>query len=143
FDDLLQRIHPAPSCIRKLSREHPAIFMGFDLLAGSAGKACLGEPLRQRRARLEAFAKKYFSTRQILLSPATTNLRTARQWLKSIGPDLDGIIAKRLDSDYRSGERTAMQKIKLLRTADCVIGGFRYSSAGKTIGSLLLGLYDG
>jgi ATP-dependent DNA ligase len=106
------------------------------------GKSHITEPLKQRRKQLETFAKENFSTRQIRLSPATTSLATARQWLKKVGPDLDGIIAKRLDFDYRSGERSGMQKVKLIRTADCVVGGFRYSSSGKTIGSLLLGLYE-
>jgi ATP-dependent DNA ligase len=76
------------------------------------------------------------------LSPATTDIKVARQWLDVAGDDLDGIIAKRLDCPYQSGERSAMRKIKLQRTADCVVGGFRYASKEKVIGSLLLGLYD-
>src|SRR5205814_2066287 len=92
----------------------------------------------------EAFAAKYFDDSEALrLSPATDSLRHARKWLRTMGGGLDGIIAKRLDAIYEAGERTgAMQKIKDLRTADCVVGGFRYACAGKVVGSLLLGLYD-
>jgi ATP-dependent DNA ligase len=80
---------------------------------------------------------------RIYLSPATTKLPTVRQWFRSVGGGLDGVIAKRLDLPYRSGDRTGMQKMKHKRTAECVVGGFRYASKGKVVGSLLLGLYDG
>ncbi len=143
FDDLLQRIHPAESRVRKLAREFPALFITFDLLVDAVGNSLVHESLSVRRKALEKFAQKYFPDHQtIRLSPATTDIRTARRWFKTVGGDLDGIIAKRLDYDYRSGERTGMEKIKAVRTADCVIGGFRYASKGKVVGSLLLGLYD-
>src|SRR5207302_1301490 len=143
FDDLLQRIHPAASRVQKLSREHPALFLAFDLLAAEDGKSLLKVPLKERRARLEKFADKYFDAgSRMRLSPATTQLAAARQWFNRVGTDLDGIIAKRLDCDYRAGERTGMEKIKLNRTADCVVGGFRYAAKSKVVGSLLLGLYD-
>ncbi len=143
FDDLLQRIHPAESRVRKLAAEFPATFIAFDLLVGSEGKALIGEPLKRRRKALEEFAAKYFPRRdQIRLSPATTDVETAREWLRTVGGDLDGIVAKRLDFDYRLGERTGMEKIKVLRTADCVVGGFRFATGKKVIGSLLLGLYN-
>ena len=76
------------------------------------------------------------------LSPATTRLADARKWLKSVGANLDGIIAKDRNADYRSGERSAMQKLKNFRSADCVVGGFRYNEGQPVVGSLLLGLYD-
>jgi ATP-dependent DNA ligase len=143
FDDLLQRIHPAESRVRKLAKENPAIFIAFDLLVGGDGKPLLKNSLRERRQKLEAFAKKFFSASKTLrLSPATTDLRTARSWFKRVGGDLDGLVAKRLDCDYRSGSRDGMEKVKLARTADCVVGGFRYASNARVIGSLLLGLYD-
>ena len=78
----------------------------------------------------------------IQLSPVTTDRAKAREWLSKAGATLDGVIAKRLDLAYRSGERTGMQKVKRRRTADCVVGGFRYASRGRVVGSLLLGLYD-
>jgi ATP-dependent DNA ligase len=143
FDDLLQRIHPAESRVRKLSQEHPALFIAFDLLVSEAGTDLADKPLAERRKQLEKFASRYFKTRQrIRLSPAATDVEPAQKWFKTVGADLDGIVAKRLDVSYRRGERTAMQKIKWARTADCVIGGFRYASKSKVIGSLLLGLYD-
>ena len=143
FDDLLQRIHPAASRIERLSRERPAVLIVFDLLVDPAGRLLADRPLRERRARLEAFAAKHLAGRDDLrLSPATEDVAQARAWLATAGPTLDGIVAKRLDLPYRSGERTGMQKIKRRRTADCVVGGFRYSSGSPTVGSLLLGLYD-
>jgi ATP-dependent DNA ligase len=143
FDDLLQRIHPAESRIQRLAAERPALLIVFDLLVDAEGQLISDKPLRGRRRALEAFTKRYFAkNRRIRLSPATTNLRTAKKWFDMTGGALDGVMAKRLDSDYRSGERTAMEKIKWMRTADCVVGGFRYASNGPGVGSLLLGLYD-
>ena len=143
FDELQLRLHPAASRVQKLAAAHPAMFVVFDLLAGTDGKSLLREPLPKRRAALEAFAAKFFpNEKQIRLSPATTDLRQAEKWFKKVGGDLDGIIAKRCDATYASGERTAMVKIKQIRTVDCVVGGFRYASGAKVIGSLLLGLYD-
>jgi ATP-dependent DNA ligase len=144
FDALLQRIHPSPSRIKKLAGLTPASFLLFDLLADPSGKALAEKPLRERRRALEAFAAKYLrNDGGIVLSPATTEVRTARRWFTGVGAALDGVIAKRLDLDYRSGTRDGMVKVKNLRTADCVVGGFRYASKGKAVGSLLLGLYDG
>jgi ATP-dependent DNA ligase len=142
FNQLLLRIHPAASRVRKLSQEHPSIFIAFDLLVDADGKSLVKASLQARRKALVAFASKYFLTGKALrLSPATTNLKTARQWFRQVGTDLDGIVAKRLNCPYMSGERTGMEKVKLTRTADCVVGGFRYASKNKVIGSLLLGLY--
>ena len=143
FDELLQRIHPAESRVNKLASEHPALFMVFDLLVTEKEKLIVNEPLAERRKLLEAFAAKILKPDgDVRLSDATRNLKQAKAWLNSVGKKIDGVIAKRVDMGYDSGERTAMQKIKKLRTADCVVGGFRYASNGTGIGSLLLGLYD-
>jgi ATP-dependent DNA ligase len=144
FDDLLMRIHPAASRIKRLAEETPAIFVAFDLLVGTDAKSLTNKPLNVRRPALDQFAKKFFPhNRQIRLSPASTDIEVAQKWFNTVGTDLDGIIAKRTDMPYRSGERTGMQKVKRIRTADCVVGGFRYGSKTKSqVGSLLLGLYD-
>lgn len=147
FDLLLQRLHPAASRVKKLAAETPGLFLAFDLLATRQSKALAGKPLSQRRPALEAFAAAQFKASPAFkLSPATTSIATARTWLAKSGGGSDGVIAKRLDLPYQSGNREGMQKIKKFRTADCVIGGFRYASnslAGRqVVGSLLLGLYD-
>ena len=143
FDDLLMRIHPAASRVKKLSQETPAKLIVFDLLADDRGKALVDEVLTSRRKKLDAFAKKFFAKhKSIELSPCTTDLQIAKHWLAGAGVDLDGVIAKRTDMPYQSGNRHGMVKVKRLRTADCVVGGFRYASEGKVIGSMLLGLYD-
>jgi ATP-dependent DNA ligase len=143
FDDLLQRIHPAASRIKKLAEEHPARYIIFDLLADARGKSLLKLPLKDRRPALEEFAGRFLEENErLVLSWATTDPAVAKKWLSSEGADVDGIIAKRLDFDYRSGDRTGMQKVKWARTADCVVGGFRYATNSTHVGSLLLGLYD-
>jgi ATP-dependent DNA ligase len=143
FDALLQRIHPAESRVRKLAAETPGWLVVFDLLADAKGQSLLEQPLAQRRAALEAFAEKNFPAGgAVRLSPATTKLAVAKKWFGSVGATLDGIIAKKTDMPYASGERTGMVKIKALRTADCVVGGFRYAEKARVVGSLLLGLYD-
>jgi ATP-dependent DNA ligase len=143
FDALLQRIHPASSRVKRLAAETPAIYVVFDLLALEDGKEMLSMPLRERRARLEQFSAQYFGKGGLMrLSPATDKLAQANKWLSQTGATLDGIIAKRRDLNYRAGERDGMQKIKNFRSADCVIGGFRYGAKSKVVGSLLLGLYD-
>jgi len=143
FDDLLQRIHPAASRVTKLSLSTPAQFIVFDLLVDEAGKPIYDSPLSKRRQKLESLAKKHLvKNESIELSPKTNNISIAREWLATTGIKLDGVIAKRLDLPYRSGERDGMQKVKRMRTADCVVGGFRYATKGKVVGSLLLGLYD-
>ncbi len=144
FDELLLRVHPAESRVRKLVAEHSARLVVFDLLVDERGRSLAELPLDRRRPRLEAFAKKYFPDGPaIVLSGVTRRLETAQSWLEGGGGgDLDGVIAKRLDLPYRSGERDGMLKVKRQRTADCVVGGFRYASKGGGVGSLLLGLYD-
>ena len=143
FDDLLQRIHPAASRVARLAKETPAHFIVFDLLVDDAGKPLHDLPLGKRRPKLESFARKYLAKNPVIeLSPKTNDIAIAREWLSTTGIKLDGVIAKRLDLPYRSGERDGMQKVKRMRTADCVVGGFRYATKGKVVGSLLLGLYD-
>jgi ATP-dependent DNA ligase len=141
FDELQLRLHPAASRVQKLARSHPALFIIFDLL-GQDRESYLKLPLNERRKLLERFARANLKSRSVVrLSPASMNLETAKKWFNEVGGDLDGVIAKQLDAPYASGERTAMVKIKQIRSADCVVGGFRYASGAKILGSLLLGLY--
>jgi ATP-dependent DNA ligase len=147
FDALLQRIHPAASRVTKLSQETPALYLAFDLLANSEDEQLSERLLRERRPALEAFARANLrSNPTFRLSPATSSYATAKTWLAQSGSGSDGVIAKRLDLPYQAGTRDGMQKIKKFRSADCVIGGFRYAtnkvSGRKVVGSLLLGLYD-
>jgi ATP-dependent DNA ligase len=144
FDELLLRIHPAKSRVDKLAREHPAALVAFDLLVDADGESLVKLPLSARRERLETFVAEHVAAdARVWLSPATTSMATVKSWFRSVGGGLDGVVAKRLDLPYQSGERTGMQKMKHMRTADCVVGGFRYASKGRVVGSLLLGLYDG
>jgi ATP-dependent DNA ligase len=139
FEALLLRIHPAASRVKLLAEETPASFVAWDLLA--LGDEDLREaPLSIRRERLEkALAG---ATSPVHLSPTTRDRALAQDWFRRFeGAGLDGVMAKRLDSPYRAGERT-MIKIKHTRTADCVVAGFRWhkNGAGTMVGSLLLGL---
>ncbi len=147
FDDLLQRIHPAASRVQKLSRETPALFIAFDLLGTTKDKQLSERPLCERRPALEHFAKTQFkSNATFRLSSATPSYALAKKWLAQSGGGCDGVIAKRVDLPYQAGNRDGMQKIKRFRSADCVVGGFRYATnkvgGRKVVGSLLLGLYD-
>jgi ATP-dependent DNA ligase len=143
FDALLQRIHPAASRVKRLAAETPCTYLVFDLLVDADGAALDRLPLADRRRRLTAFFERLPEDGTVRLSPATPDREVAARWMAELGGGgLDGVVAKRLDADYRSGERTGMQKVKRLRTADCVVGGFRYAKDGVEIGSLLLGLYD-
>ena len=139
FEALQMRLHPAESRVRKLAAETPAELMAFDLLELD-GKSLTDLSLSERRDRLEKFMAKN-AVDGLLLSPMTCDLNTAVRWLERSGGALDGVIAKRADQEYRPGER-AMIKVKQQRTADCVVGGFRYADKKKVVGSLLLGLYD-
>jgi ATP-dependent DNA ligase len=139
FDALQLRLHPAESRVRRLAAEHPAELMAFDLLE-LHGKSLARLPLAERRTALEEFFARNRAPR-LHLSPMTRDRATAMQWLERSGGALDGVIAKRADQEYRPGER-AMVKVKQQRTADCVVGGFRYAEKAKEVGSLLLGLYD-
>jgi ATP-dependent DNA ligase len=135
------RIHPAASRVNKLAAETPALFVAFDLLVPERGNSLVDAPLEQRRERLESFAERYFPN-EVRLSPHSTDHDQAMAWLDAHRGGLDGVMAKRLDLGYRSGERDGMQKIKRYRSADCVVAGMRWASSGKgNLGSLLLGLY--
>ncbi|WP_256375867.1 ATP-dependent DNA ligase [Bradyrhizobium sp. WSM1743] len=146
FEALLQRIHPAASRVKKLSVETPALYLVFDLLATSREKGLAAKALRERRPTLEAFTRANLKGSIFRLSPATASYATAKKWLAQSGGGSDGVIAKRIDLPYQAGTRDGMQKIKKFRSADCVVGGFRYATnkivGRKVVGSLLLGLYD-
>jgi ATP-dependent DNA ligase len=141
FDALQLRLHPAESRIRKLSAETPAILILFDCLMTPEGEVLLDRPLTERRAALEKFFASLGKAEGLRLSPYTRKAAEAGKWLAKAGGALDGVVAKRLDGPYVSGER-AMLKVKRLRTADCVVGGFRYGTDSDLVGSLLLGLYN-
>ncbi|HEY2419443.1 MAG TPA: ATP-dependent DNA ligase [Steroidobacteraceae bacterium] len=142
FDVLQMRLHPAASRIRKLSCQTPARLVLFDMLATPDGSLVMDRPLKVRRQLLKSFIARSGIANRLVLSPATTELARAKQWLRKAGHGAtDGVVAKRLADAYAPGERL-MIKVKHLRTADCVIGGFRYESSSRPVGSLLLGLYD-
>ena len=144
FDALQQRIHPAPSRIARLARETPASFVAFDLLARD-GESLLARTQLERRAALEDLLAGVQPP--LHLTPATNERAQAAQWLQEFeGAGLDGIVAKPIDGPYLPGKR-AMLKIKHVRTADCVVTGFRWhksthESGIEAVGSLLLGLFD-
>jgi ATP-dependent DNA ligase len=138
FEALPLRLHPAESRVRKLAAANPAQLMLFDCLALDRG--LIEAPLSERRDALEGFHRRAGSP-DLLLSPASPDRSIALSWLGLAGGALDGVVAKRLDEAYQPGER-AMVKVKQLRTADCVVGGFRYAAKGREVGSLLLGLYN-
>lgn len=143
FDLLLQRIHPAASRIKKLAAETPAQFVLFDILVDSEGNSLVGKTYLERRTILLEFAKKNLqSNTNIFLSPSTEKVNEAQNWRTQFNGKLDGIVAKKLDMTYQSGNRNGMVKFKWMRSADCVIGGFRYEKNADYIGSLLLGLYN-
>ena len=142
FDALQMRLHPAESRIRKLSAATPAQLILFDMLVSPDGGSLIAQPLAKRRLELERFAGLFLKTPDVSVSRFTDDPDEAGRWLADAGHGAtDGVVAKRLDGLYAAGER-AMVKVKRLRTADCVVGGFRYESAGPLVGSLLLGLYD-
>jgi len=142
FDALLMRIHPAASRVKKLAAETPSSFVAFDMLAD--GKRDLtAAPLSVRRPALEEALRGVGAP--VYVTPATGDRDTAADWFRRFeGAGLDGVVAKRLADAYHPGQR-AMLKIKHLRTVDCVVGGFRWNRGeeGASVGSLLLGLYDG
>jgi ATP-dependent DNA ligase len=134
FDALQQRIHPARSRIELLSREIPAEYMVFDLLA-EGDEALLGAPLAERRARLEAIAARA----RLEATPLSADPAQAERWLASA----EGVMAKQLDASYVPGKRHGMAKVKRERTIECVVMGWRPGKEEGTVGSLILGLYDG
>ena len=138
FEALQMRLHPAQSRIDRLARETPAVLTAFDLLLSPDGRDLRGEPLKERR-RLLALLIAEIGEAWVTLTPGAADRKLAQSWIDE--GRLEGVVAKRLDDPYREGER-AMVKVKRLRTADCVVGGFRYASNSRVVGSLLLGLYD-
>ena len=116
--------------------------MVFDLLVDSRRRDLTSLSLAERRQALEKWAGSVALGQRVRLSPAVRSRAQAERWLSHAGGDLDGVMAKRLDRDYRSGTRDGMAKIKNIRTVDCVVGGFRYAEKSPLVGSLLLGLYD-
>jgi len=141
FDALQMRIHPAESRINKLAAETPAILILFDMLLDAKGKSLIEAPLTKRRKALESFYKSTGETKRLKLSPCTLDRKKAEAWLDDARGALDGVVAKQSDGPYLPGMR-AMLKVKHLRTADCVVGGFRYESGSREVGSMLLGLYN-
>jgi ATP-dependent DNA ligase len=143
FNALLQRIHPEPVNAPSCAQQTPARFVTFDLLVDDTGLDLTGWPLARRREALERFAGRYFGAEGgPVLSPVSTDYGTADAWLVDDTGALDGVVAKRRDLPYASGTRSAAVKVKNLRSADCVVGGYRLSAQGDGVASLLLGLYD-
>ena len=140
FNALQMRLHPAESRIRRLAAETPALFILFDCLA-AGGEVLTGKPLSDRRAALEAFYRRAGMNSNLRLSPYTDDRGKALRWLSRASGPIDGVIAKARGAPYEPGERR-MIKVKPLRTADCVVGGFRYAQDKPVVGSLLLGLYN-
>ncbi|HUR37104.1 MAG TPA: ATP-dependent DNA ligase [Terriglobales bacterium] len=147
FNALLQRVHPAESRVQRLSKATPAMLLCFDLLVDADGKSLVREPLFKRKTSLEMFFQKHVPTslkKSVCLSPSSKEPQQALGWLTELAAyGCDGIIAKLKDEPYHSGDRDAMVKVKRIRTADCVIGGFRHAQKKEQgVGSVLLGLYD-
>jgi ATP-dependent DNA ligase len=133
FDALQERIHPAESRIKLLSKEIPAGYVAFDLLA-EGDRALLKAPFGERRERLEALAEKTGAE----LSNLSPEPEQAEQWLRTT----EGVMAKQLDALYIPGKRKGMFKVKREREIDCVVMGWRPGKEEGTVGSLILGLYD-
>ncbi|MDB5644303.1 MAG: ligase [Hyphomicrobiales bacterium] len=141
FEALQMRLHPAESRIKKLAAATPARIVLFDMLLAPDGASLVDAPLSKRHAALDKLVKK-FKSPELSLSPGTRDRDEALRWLSQAGAGAtDGVVAKQWSAPYAPGER-AMVKVKRLRTADCVVGGFRYASKSKEVGSLLLGLYN-
>ena len=138
FDALQNRIHPAESRINMLAEQTPVIFRAFDLLAAGRRKA-LKDPFARRREALEALIGEAEDPGSVELTPLVGDPADAEPWLATG----EGVIAKQTDAPYRPGERKGMVKVKRLRTADCVVVGWRPGKEEGTVGSLILGLYDG
>jgi ATP-dependent DNA ligase len=143
FDALQNRLHPAESRVKMLAAETPALLRAFDLLAEGREKL-LTKPFDERRGRLEELVaglggRRKSAAGSIELTPLQPSLAKAAPWLE----DGEGVIAKQLAAPYRPGERKGMVKVKRVRTADCVVVGWRPGKEEGTVGSLILGLYDG
>ena len=139
FEALQMRLHPSESRIRRLAGETPAVLTLFDMLQAPSGDDLRKRPLAERRRALQAFVASLGEVPALSVTPGTANRALAQTWLDE--GKLEGVVAKRWDGPYLEGER-AMIKVKRTRTADCVVGGFRYETGGELVGSLLLGLYN-
>jgi ATP-dependent DNA ligase len=139
FEALQLRLHPSETRIRRLAAETPASLTLFDMLMAPDGTDLRPSPLAERRRALERFAASQPEMPMLTVTPGTANRALAETWLDT--GKLEGVVAKHWEGPYLEGER-AMVKVKRVRTADCVVGGFRYESAGPQVGSLLLGLYN-
>ena len=137
FGSLQQRIHPAESRIKLLAEQFPVTFRAFDLLARD-GEELTGLPLTERRAALEELVGGFADPGSVEVTPLVTDPEDAEEWLQSG----EGVIAKQVDAVYRPGERKGMVKVKRVRTADCVVVGWRPGKEEGTVGSLILGVYD-
>jgi ATP-dependent DNA ligase len=135
FDALQMRLHPAESRVQKLAKEMPATFVAFDLLALD-DEVLLERSFEDRRGELEDLIG---GGEEVALTPCTRDRTKARRWLKGA----EGVVAKELEAPYRPGERVGMVKIKRVRTIDTVVVGWRPGKEEGTVGSLILGLYDG
>ena len=134
---------PGRSRVEKLSSEFPGLYLVFDLLADEKGRSLVELDWKKRRADARGLRGAQLRRRRTDAPlPGDAVARRSAALAEERRRRVDGVIAKRVDLEYRSGDRTGMQKIKFLRTADCVVGGFRYASKAKVVGSLLLGLYD-
>jgi ATP-dependent DNA ligase len=138
FDALQNRLHPAESRVRMLAEKTPALFRAFDLLA-EGKRRLLKEPFAERREALKALLAGFKKPGSIELTPLVETAAEAEPWLASG----EGVIAKRCDAPYKPGERKGMVKVKRLRTLDAVVVGWRPGKEEGTVGSLILGLYDG
>jgi len=142
FEHLLERMSPSPTRVNQLARANPATFFVFDLLVDEKANVLTQLPLEERRRNLETFAAKFLGDNgKIQLTPMTRDREVAESWLDLVDVSLEGVIAKRVDQPYAPGKRVGMQKVKKLRTMDCIVGGFTYAD-DKTVSALLLGLID-
>ena len=139
FEDLLQRIHPAASRVNLLAEQTPASFVAFDLLA-LGEESLLDVPFGDRQKRLRTALAG--ARPPVYVTAITQDAETAKRWFETFeGAGLDGVLAKKADLPYGPDQRL-MTKIKHVRTADCVVAGFRWHKSGPIVGSLLLGLYN-
>jgi ATP-dependent DNA ligase len=139
FEALQMRLHPSETRIRRLAAETPASLTLFDMVLSPTQGDLREQPLRARQLALGQLAAAFPAGGPLSVTPGTADRALAQSWLDA--GKLEGVVAKRLDGPYREGER-AMVKVKRIRTADCVVGGFRYAAGSKLVGSLLLGLYN-
>ncbi len=138
FDALQNRIHPAESRINRLAEETPVVYRAFDLLAVGKHRS-LADPFAARREALEKLVGSADDPGSVEVTPLVETPEDAEEWLQTG----EGVIAKERESPYRPGQRKGMVKVKRLRTADCVVAGWRPGKEEGTVGSLILGLYDG